>query len=120
MRSRRQISRHTKTLTRARKRLNRKDVSQWRAHCYWKHDYEMVWAITTLISISQMKNACKRTGVAQGHSRHQRGLAHQPHLDAPDPDDIAFFHADRVAHLDLVDEGAIGAIEVLEHPGIAL
>ena len=44
----------------------------------------------------------------------------QAHFDPADAHDIAFFKAGRVAHLDLVYKCAIGAVQVFQHPHIAL
>lgn len=47
-------------------------------------------------------------------------LACQAHLDSADAHDIAFFQACGVAHFDLVYECSIRAVQIFEHPDIAL
>lgn len=47
-------------------------------------------------------------------------LANDAHFNPANPNNITFFNGGRIAYLNFVDKGAISAIQIFEHPGIAL
>ena len=47
-------------------------------------------------------------------------IMHFAHLNPADAQDVAFFQAGRVAHLNLIHKCAIRAVQVFQHPDIAL
>ena len=47
-------------------------------------------------------------------------LTNDAHLNSANANDVAFFDACRIAHLDFVYKGAIGAVQIFQHPAVAL